>query len=122
MSGDERLAQLILDGDWTARIRVGDVLRARTGQLRVVRHVHHAIVKWSGPIHLRTSVTFKINRCAWTRRCYTVYTSSDLRTMGYQPTRARVELHTKMDRAILRDITSGDRPMLTCCDVESVPA
>lgn len=121
---DEQMERLILDGDWTVRIRVADVLRARTGQLRVVRHVTHSLITGSGgPPHIRTSVTFKINRCSWTRRCYTVYNSSDLRRL-YRPTRGHIELRKKMDRAILQEIIrpAKEKPRLTCCDVESVPA
>jgi len=107
---------------WIARIRKGDVLRAGSGLLRVVRHVSHSTVKWNGPAHTRTNVYFSIKHCSWTHRCYTVYTGNDLVQMGYRPTRARVKLRKKIDRIIEHDITNRDRfdQKLTCCDVESV--
>ena len=112
--------------DWIARIRKGDVLRSGSGVLRVVRNVSHSEVRWSGPPHIRTSVVFAIKHCSWTKRPYTVYTGNNLVQMGYQPTRARVTLQKRIDRAIMRVYGaapnwSHKKPYeVTCCDVEGI--
>lgn len=111
---------------WIGRIQKGDVLRSRSGMLRVVREVSHHEVRYSGPPHIRTSVVFAIKHCSWTRRPYTVYTGNDLVQMGYRPTSARVSLRKKIDRAIARVYGatpnwSARKPYeITCCDVEDV--
>lgn len=104
---------------WIHRIQLGDVLRAGSGLLRVVRAVTHSPIDYGGNPHIRTMVTFSIRHCSWTRRCYTCYTGNDLVQMGYRPTRARVKLRKSIDRAIRADF-GADNPKLTCCDVEGV--
>lgn len=101
--------------DWVKRIRVGDVLRARSGLLRVVREVHHEGTK--------TVVTFAIKRCSWTGRCYTVYFHNDLKSMGFRPTGKRMRLSREIDRAIREEIVEHYIPekiKLHCCDVKGI--
>ena len=102
---------------WIKQIRKGDVVESKTKSLRIVRAVQH-----SGPSLGKTSVTFAIQHCSWTGRCYTVYTGSDLRTMGYRPVRARFRLRTDFDVAIEREFgrPPGQKRTLGCCDVLGV--
>lgn len=104
------------DRRWILGLQVGDVVRSGNGALRVVRAIKHCR---SGYKTTRTSVTFSIRRCSWTHRCYTVLTCSDLLTLGYRPTRAKVKLRKRIDRAIENDF-HADKPVLTCCDVSGV--
>lgn len=98
---------------WLRDVQVGDVLKVN-GKLRVVRNVSH------GPHpESRSCFAFAIKHCSWTRRCYTVYTSSDLITMGVQQMNKRMPLRTKIDRAVAADI-HAHKPKLTCCDVEGM--
>lgn len=105
---------------WIRRIKVGDVLRSPKGALRVVRAVQHSNIPFYG---IRTSVTFTIMRCSWTTRCYTIYTGNDLVQMGYSPTRGKVPLRKRIDKAIAEEF---QRPggiaavKLHCCDVLGV--
>ena len=89
---------------WIKRIRKGDILRAPSGLLRVVRDVSH-----SGPSAGKTSVIFTIAHCSWTGRCYTVLTGNDLRTFGYRPTQARYSFRKAIDRKITNEISGGDK-------------
>ncbi len=89
---------------WIKKIRKGDVLKAPSGLLRVVRDVSH-----SGPSVGKTSVTFTIQHCSWTGRCHTVLTGNDLRTFGYLPTRARYQFRKKIDKKIEREINGGGK-------------
>lgn len=113
---------------WIHKIQRGDVLRWPSGRLRVVRDVHH----YDTPRSRVCSVTFAIQHCSWTHRPTTTYTSNDLRQMGVRPTKARVSLRKRIDRAIQREIAgdpSGPRKgsprigsdrELFCCDVIGV--
>lgn len=102
---------------WIKRIRKGDVLRAKSGRLRVVRAVQH-----SGPSIPKTCVTFTIQHCSWTGRCYTVYNGNDLRQMGFRPTMAHVKLGNEVDRAIEAEFnrTYARDALVKCCDVEEI--
>jgi len=105
---------------WIERIEKGDILRSKSGLLRIVRAVHHSWIPQSQQI--RTSVTFTIKRCSWTGRCYTILNGSDLMTQGYQHTGKRIRLQKKMDKEIAAEF--GQKPeslKLTCCDVEYMP-
>ena len=64
---------------WIKKLQKGDVIRSRSGALRVVRAVDHF-----GPGICRTVVHLAIKRCSWTHRAYTVYNGNDLRQMGYR--------------------------------------
>ena len=109
-----------IGNEWIKRIKKGDVLRSGNGVLRVVRDVSHSKISH---YDVRTTLVFSIRRCSWTGRCYTVYTGNDLVQMGYRPTRAKVKLTWKIDKAIEREITTNPPPGqygLKCCDVENV--
>ena len=110
------MPRLVNRPKWIKQVKVGDVLKSRSGLLRVVRYVnHHA----GG---CRTWVSFTINHCSWTGRCYTMYEGNDLIQFGYRPVRVRMKLRKKIDKAILREIVDvrGGKPTLTCCDVEGI--
>ena len=85
---------------WISRLKKGDVLRSRSGMLRVVRHVSHNKIPGYG---IRTTLIFSIQRNSWTTRPYTVYTGNDLVQMGYVKTRARRALRSKFDRTLESD-------------------
>lgn len=109
--------------DWTNSIEKGDVLRARSGALRIVRDVKHSLVTRGGRAHVRTSVSFLIKRCSWTKRCVTVLHSNDLKSQGYVKTGARSKLNTAFDWAVEQELTLP-RPTdvkLRCCDVKGLP-
>lgn len=103
---------------WIKTLAPGDVLRAPSGLLRIVRAARH-----SGPSLGKTSVAFTIQHCSWTGRCYTVYTGSDLATMGYVKTGARAKLGKEFDRAVEHDMggIGWQECKLKCCDVRGIP-
>lgn len=109
----------VSDFGWINRIKRGDVLRSPSGKLRIVREVHHHD---SGSIN-KTYVTFAIQRCSWTGRCFTVYTGNDLRGGGWRPVGASVKLNTKFDRLIQWEIVERPLPAeikIHCCDVVGI--
>jgi hypothetical protein len=87
------------DHKWIERIKLGDVLKSRSGDLRVVRWVRHSPIPYYG---IRTSVIFAIRRTSWTTPAYTVYTGNDLVQMGYRPTRAKHPLTARIDKRLLK--------------------
>lgn len=103
---------------WIKTLQVGDVLRAPSGVLRIVRSVQH-----SGPSLGKTSVCFLIRHCSWTGRCYTVLTGCDLATIGYVKTGARAKLNHGFDRAVEHDMGGihWRDAKLTCCAVRGIP-
>lgn len=104
---------------WISRIRKGDVLRSRSGFLRIVRRVSHSRIPFYG---IRTSVYFTIQHCSWTHRPYTIYTGNDLVQMGYEPVAARFPLRTKFDRTLEQSFDAGrsEDCVLDCCAVKGV--
>src|SRR5512134_2274885 len=118
----ELMKNTTTDPDWIMDIRPGDVLKSRkTGDLRVVRSVHHYIQD-RYPYGYRISISLAIRRCSWTHRCYTVYCAkAEIRRL-FAPTGVRVSLNSKLDRQIRKDIIDRHpRPRLTCCDVRGIP-
>lgn len=119
--------------DWISRIRKGDILCFPGRVLRVVRDVNH---KHFPDGHVRSSVTLSIRRCSWTHRPYTVYFTNDLRSLGVRPTRAKVSLRKKIDKAIEHELHGrivkdrdgtehcypllGDACQIDCCDVRGI--
>lgn len=107
--------------EWMATLRAGEVL-TNGRSYRVVRNVSRwrctprgGRVDGEGPLRC---VTFAIRRCSWTKRCYTVYTASDLKTLRFRPAGARVKLNRPWDEAIAQEIENKHGPrLLSCCDV-----
>jgi hypothetical protein len=98
---------------WIKALKVGDVVRTPSGLLRIVRSANH------GP--QRSYFCFTIKHCSWTTRCYTVYTSTDLKVMGWRPTGKRVRLRGHLDYEIEQNIgLSLKDSTLNCCNVEGV--
>src|SRR5690349_6845034 len=102
---------------WLQKVKVGDIVRSGSGTERVVRHVS----RWKNT----TCLTFSIIHCSWTKRCYTVYFSNDLKQMGYRPTGKRVELTSEMDKKIAKAIEKADLSHRNgrapnCCSVHGI--
>lgn len=73
------------DPDWFAWVQPGDVLR-KGNNFRVVRLVtRYPHTSW-------ICVLFVIQRCSWTRRPDTCYSSADLKYQRWQHTGVRVKL------------------------------
>lgn len=104
---------------WISRIKKGDVLRSKSGMLRIVRRVSHSHIRFYG---IRTTVTFTIQACSWTGRPYTVLTGNDLVQMGYEPVAERFPLRTKFDRTLELDFSAHRSAdcVFSCCDVRGV--
>ena len=103
---------------WITKLQKGDVIRSKTGLLRIVRSVTH----YGFSIN-KTYVILSIKRCSWTGRAYTVYTGNDLKQMGYRPVKARFALQSRVDRLMEEEFVrpGGERPVLTCCDGMRLP-
>lgn len=86
---------------WIWKIKKGDVLKWPNGTLRIVRHVSQ--YEKFGRKHC--NVTFAIRHCSWTHRPHTVLNNHDLAYMGVRPTKARVRLNKKIDKAIEHDFS-----------------
>lgn len=84
-----------------------------SGMLRVVRE---AVYKKDRLL----SISLSIKACSWTRRSYTVYCRSDLNTVGARPIGIRVNLHSRLDRLLLKDIQDKTRHF-TCHQVKTLP-
>lgn len=96
------------------RIVVGDTLLFGKSP-RVVR----AITRRG---ELLATVCLAIRRCSWTGRAYTVYTRTDLRSMGVKVARMpRQALQTGADRKLARCIRIKEDRTLGCCDVMGWP-
>lgn len=95
---------------WIRKIKVGDIL-VEGNTPRVVRYVKHGTQ--------RTYVALSIRRCSWTTRCYTILTTSDLKTRRFRPTSKRQRLTKKIDRQIANAINET-KIYLTCCDIEGI--
>lgn len=100
-------------------VKIGDVFRAPSGLLRIVRHVKRS----RNP--RRYWVVFTIQRCSWTHRAVTIYSLGELRQIGYVHTRQNVKLASKFDKLIEYDCTfpttGKDRGHFDCCDVRGIP-
>ena len=103
-----------------ARIKVGSILKSRSGDLRVVRDVKHRVTTkgpWKGC--RKVTVYLAIRRCSWTGRCYTVMNEGDLAYLGFSYTGARLKLGSDIDEKIAESIESGEY-IVGCCDVRGV--
>ena len=85
--------------------RVGDIVRSRNGVLRMVRH------------NSGRYITFAIRHCSWTGRPYTVYSVSELESMGYVNTGINVKIKLPIERRIFAAIKDSSNRSLSCCDV-----
>lgn len=94
-------------------VKVGDVLRAPSGRLRVVRYARMAATP------RKSWVAFAINHCSWTHRPYTFYNLGELNQIGYTATDKRVKLRSKLDKALALELSEGPR-CLDCCDVVGI--
>lgn len=106
------------DYNWIKQIQKGDVLRAPSGKLRIVRRVTHY-----GQSLSRTSIVFLISRPSWTGRCYTVIRGNDLKNKGYQPTKAKAKLGKDFDNIVEYELDrSAHQPKkLGARDVMGIP-
>ena len=103
-----------MNNGWIRKIRKGDILRAPSGLLRIVREVAHS--------DKGTYLSFVIKRCSWTQRCYTTYVGVDLVRLGYSPTGKHASLTGRIDRKIERELgdVSPIDIVLHCCDVRGI--
>lgn len=91
---------------WMDTVKVGDVLRAPSGALRVVRAVHRHEPKGGYRVRGRARVflVFSIKRCSWTGRPYTYKVSTDAIWDGWTHTGHRMRLNKKRDRDLAHDL------------------
>ena len=94
-------------------LKVGDVLRAPSGRLRIVRRLSQ--VRTDNPY-----VYFTIAHCSWTHRSYTLYTVNELARMGYRKVN-HYKLRDKFDRLMEEEFETNNPPQITCCDVRGIP-
>lgn len=111
--------RLVCQPRWMRRLQVGHVLNMR-GQLRVVREVSRR------PDGSLRCVLLAIRSCSWTGRPYTIYTASDLKTMGARLTRAkRRRLQSDADRRLLatrrQNYSIAKGYAMTCCEAKDMP-
>lgn len=100
--------------EWMRTVKVGDVLVNARGTYRVVRDVTRF------PNANLATLTFTINRCSWTGRCYTVMNFTDARMHGYRPAHARSKLNGPLDGRIAKAIADPSDHSLTCCAVKGI--
>lgn len=118
-----------LADQWALEVGKGDVIRTKSGDLRVVREVHrHQKAKgkgsWGATIARRTYCFFAIRSCSWTGRPYTLYSIGEMVSMGWVPTSARPQrLDSGIDRTLEQDFGSNRSSdcALTCCGVRGLP-
>lgn len=102
---------------WIRELQPGDVVQSGAGMFRVVRSISTSEI----PYHTtRSSITFTIQRCSWTKKPYTVMTCNDLITLGYRKVRARVSLRNKFSEALAETFGAGKDCKLHCCDVRGI--
>lgn len=94
-------------------LKVGDVLKAPSGRLRIVRKL--SAFRTDNPY-----VFFTIARCSWTHRPYTLYTVKDLTRMGYRKV-GQYKLREKFDELMCEEFEARDSPQIKCCDVIGIP-
>ena len=99
--------------------RVGDVLRAPNGVLRIARKVSRPPTPRYPVPERGVHIFFTIRHCSWTRRCYTLYCVAELMERGYVNTGINVKIRTRKDRAITKCIERGGTEF-RCCDVHGV--
>lgn len=110
--------------EWAHKIKAGDVIKAPSGLLRVVREVrrNNALRRKTCVYARNVWVTLVIQRCSWTTRAYTSFTVGELYQLGYIPTRARYNVNTEFDEILLQDqqAKNASECQLHCCDVRGI--
>lgn len=97
---------------------VGDVMRAPSGLLRIVRAVS---ISGITPGLRKVHIYFVIKHCSWTKRPVTCYSYGELLCAGYRLTRGHVDLKLPSDELIAEECKMDrDKPLLSCCDVEGI--
>jgi hypothetical protein len=96
-------------------LEVGEGLIAPSGKLRIVRHVSRS--------QKYVRVTFLIQHCSWTGRAVTVYSTRELKSLGYRRLGKKFALRTRFDKLLAPDIECVNREWcnFTCCDVKGIP-
>lgn len=105
--------------DWRDYIKKGDVLRARSGDLRVVREVSTYSKGWKAG--MTRCITLVIRNCSWTHRPYTVLNRTDIAYRGLQPTGMTYDIDTEFDKDLAVDFKDTYRRKYDCCDVKGIP-
>lgn len=102
--------------EWMRRVKVGSVLRARSGLLRVVRTASFY------PCGQLSGVSFTIKHCSWTKCALTFYGYTDLKGNGYELVEGvTVKLGTALDQKIAHDARHSRKDrLLDCCDVRGI--
>jgi hypothetical protein len=106
-----------LQSDWVWSVKVGDVLKTPSGDLRVVQDVRDSS---GGKSYRKLWFEFTIRRCSWTRRPYTLYNGAEIFYMGWRPTNYRVEIDPEFAdkfRASVKARVAAECP-LKCCAVK----
>ena len=108
--------------NWWREVQVGDVLKAPSGRLRVVRAVSGSLTNPN-----KRWVQFIIQHCSWTHACVTTYNMGELMRLGYRWTGAALPLRTKFDKEIAQEIARRmaseyrrEDKKFDCCDVKGM--
>jgi len=112
-----------LDWAWLDEIEVGDILLSGSGVERVVRSANYFKPRdrfgRGGKLY---GITFVIQKCSWTHRCYTMLTRADLKTRKFTPTGKKKQTVDLIDKLIAHDILYHDidKQRLDCCAVKGI--
>jgi hypothetical protein len=101
---------------WIDTLRVGDVVRFKSGKLRTVVGVGYKDGKVS-------SVGFPILVCSWTGRGYTVLARSDLKIRAQCKTIVKIDLSKHVVGTKLLEECSQvgkDLKLVSCCEIVGV--
>lgn len=92
--------------DWRDEIKIGDILRTRNDDERVVRYIS---MNDKRPGLIRC-VGFSILRRSWTNRAYTIKNRTDLKNEGYEPTGRRYRFRAgTLDTDLMHDLRYENR-------------
>ena len=103
---------------WMPLVKVGSVLKAPSGDFRVVRSISRYD---NGDLR---AVDLAIRRCSWTHRAYTTVNYTDLIQRGFALLPVRVKLNHERDIMMERAINqrASDRPFpIDCCGARGMP-
>ncbi len=123
---DPELASLA--DQWAAEVQEGDVVKTKSGDLRIVRAVHRhpkATGKGSGKATKARRVWcfFAIKHCSWTGAGYTLYTIAEMVGMGWLPTSAKPRrMSAEIDVRLKSDFARpGKDRCVRCCEAVGLP-